>query len=138
MLKGIEVEVGSLKPVDGNKNFTGENITAEFKIYNEIVEGTLKVYNANGIEVKDDDKVFDFDGTEKGLQLKDYLIFNEELMLLGNVKYGTTKAAAGDFEIKYAENVTGVPNSKHPKLIQHMYMLLLKKVLDILVIKQSL
>ena len=117
---GENVKAGTgtvvLKPVDGNKNFTGENITAEFKIYNEIVEGTLKVYNANGIEVKDDDKVFDFDGTEKAFATERLSnLQSKETDAAGNVKYGTTKAAADDFEIKYAENVTGVPNSKHPK-----------------------
>ena len=105
-----------LKPVDGNKNFTGNNITAEFKIYNEIVEGTLRVYNANGIEVKDTDKKFDFDGTAKTFateRLTD--LESVETDANGNVKYGTTKATADDFEIKYAENVAGVPNPKHPE-----------------------
>lgn len=60
-----------LKPVDGNKNFTGNNITAEFKIYNEIVEGTLRVYNANGIEVKDTDKNLILTAQLRHLQPKD-------------------------------------------------------------------
>ena len=117
---GENVKAGTgtvvLKPVDGNKNFAGENITAEFKIYNEIVEGTLKVYNANGIEVKDNAKAFDFDGTAKTFateRLTDLQSYKTDSA--GNVTYGTTKATADDFEIKYAENVTGVPNSKNPE-----------------------
>lgn len=140
---GENVKAGTgtvvLKPVDGNKNFTGENITAEFKIYNEIVEGTLKVYNANGIEVKDNAKVFDFDGTAKTFATERLTALQSyKTDSAGNVTYGTTKATADDFEIKYAENVTGVPNSKIQKPIQHMYMLLPKKEQDILVIRQSL
>lgn len=73
---GENVKAGTgtvvLKPVDGNKNFAGENITAEFKIYNEIVEGTLKVYNANGIEVKDNAKAFVLMVLLRHSQLKDW------------------------------------------------------------------
>ena len=45
---GENVEAGKgtvvLKPVDGNKNFTGDNITAEFNIVKEKVKAELKVY----------------------------------------------------------------------------------------------
>ena len=34
-----------LKPVDGNKNFTGSNITAEFNIVKEKVTGHFDIYN---------------------------------------------------------------------------------------------
>ena len=38
----------TLKPVDGNKNFTGDNISAEFNIVKEYVTADLNVYNSNG------------------------------------------------------------------------------------------
>ena len=40
-----------LKPVDGNKNFTGSNITADFNIIKETVTANLKLYNKNGKDV---------------------------------------------------------------------------------------
>ena len=39
-----------LKPIDGNKNFTGSNITATFNIIKEKVTGVLNVYNSKGFE----------------------------------------------------------------------------------------
>ena len=100
-----------LKPVDGNKNFTGGNITAEFDIYKEAVAGTIAVYDANGENVtskyatdgktlKTNQQSFTFDGNEQ--------IFATEKLTLTTKD---TTAKASDFEIKYAENVTGIPSS---------------------------
>ena len=100
-----------LKPVDGNKNFTGGNITAEFDIYKETVAGTIAVYDANGenvtskystdgVTLKSGQKSFTFDGNEQ--------TFATEKLTLTTT--GTT-AKISDFEIKYAENVTGIPTS---------------------------
>ena len=49
-----------LKPVDGNKNFTGSNITAEFNIIKEKVKGVLKVYDSKGFDASS--TIFDYDG----------------------------------------------------------------------------
>ena len=111
---GENVEAGTgtvvLKPVDGNKNFTGENITAEFKIYKEAVTGDISVYNANGIEVDTDNFTgFEFDGTAKTFATERFtnlVVANDK----GGKTNTATKAKASDFEIKYAENVTGVPS----------------------------
>ena len=104
-----------LKPVDGNKNFTGSNVTAEFNIVKEVVTAELKAYDSKGLEVKDkfatvnlDTGVvsdnaanpFEFDGTAHTF----------EKVLLSNLKKnGTDKttAKASDFEIKYVDNVAG-------------------------------
>ena len=69
---GENVEAGKgtvvLKPVDGNKNFTGDNITAEFNIVKEKVKAELKVYDSKGFDVTDSfadgTSVFQFDGNE--------------------------------------------------------------------------
>ena len=106
-----------LKPVDGNKNFTGANITAEFNIYQEAVRGNLSVYNKNGQKIGDSNTtianayVFDFDGDAKTFateRLNNLKVIDKD----GNVTTVDSKATADDFEIKYAENVTGVPNKK--------------------------
>ena len=117
---GDNVEAGKgtvvLKPVDGNKNFTGGNITAEFKIYKEIVDGKIHVYDANGIELSDLDKKFEFDGTAKTFATErlDSLVSVLERDKDGNItKSESTKAKASDFEIKYVENVTGVSSTSH-------------------------
>ena len=71
----------TLKPVDGNKNFTGSSISAEFNIVKEYVKADLNVYNSNGANVTMSynaettsgqttsftvpNKSFDFDGTAK-------------------------------------------------------------------------
>ena len=115
---GENVKAGTgtvvLKPVDGNKNFTGGNITAEFKIYNEVIGGEINVYNSNGIEVTGDSKAFGFDGTAKTFATERLsgLVSNPKIDKDGKLTGGSTKAKASDFEIKYAENVTGVPNKK--------------------------
>ena len=74
-----------LQPVDGNKNFTGSNITVDFNIIKEYVNADLNVFNSNGVNVTvansvsnvkgykvTDEKAinysgdsFDFDGTAK-------------------------------------------------------------------------
>lgn len=40
-----------IKPVDGNKNFTGSNITVDFNIIKEYVNADLNVFNSNGVNV---------------------------------------------------------------------------------------
>ena len=105
-----------LKPVDGNKNFTGSNVTAEFNIVKEVVTADLKAYDSKGLEVADKfatvndlstgvvsgnaTNPFEFDGTAHTF----------EKVLLSNLKKnGTDKttAKASDFEIKYVDNVAG-------------------------------
>ena len=114
-----------LKPVDGNKNFTGANVTAEFNIVKEEVKADLKAYDDKGFEatawyakasdssapkkvytdkngtVKTDaDKAFDFDGTAHTFAK----------VLLSNITRedgNKTTAKADDFEIKYVDNVAG-------------------------------
>ena len=109
-----------LKPVDTCKNFVGENITAEFKIYNEVVTGNIDVYDANGIKVTEESasNVFEFDGEAKTFA-------TERLVNLQQVKEDgakiETKAKASDFEIKYAENVTGVPSKNNGNNTAYVY-----------------
>ena len=118
---GENVEAGKgtvvLKPVDGNKNFTGANITAEFKIYKEVVSGNISVYDTNGIEIDGTKKEFDFDGDAKTFATErlNNLVSVIERNADGSIKKSeATKATADDFEIKYAENVTGVSSESHP------------------------
>ena len=111
-----------LKPVDGNKNFTGSNITANFNIVKEIVTANLKVYNTQGFDITDDAKAavtadasgvvttvtansnspFDFDGNAHTFAKA--LLSNITKVTPDGVK---TTAKASDFEIKYADNITG-------------------------------
>ena len=109
-----------LKPVDGNKNFTGANVTAEFNIVKEEVTADLKAYDDKGLEATDwyakadatnvtdnkgtvtvdATKYFDFDGTAHTFAK----------VLLDNIKKtddSKTSAKASDFEIKYVDNVAG-------------------------------
>ena len=114
-----------LKPVDGNKNFTGNNITAEFNIVKEIVTGDLHAYNANGEDVTTKyeftentttvpTNYFDFDGTAK--EFASALLKNLQKDADGNgTADGTTKATADDFEIKYVDNVSGKKGFKSGK-----------------------
>ena len=108
----------TLKAKDTTKNFTGSNVTVDFNIVSEVVGGTLFAYNTNGVDVTDSYKAnkangnlslpteaFDFDGTEKTFK-------TIKLKELTKIKGGlagltTTKATADDFEIKYADNVSG-------------------------------
>ena len=106
---GENVEAGKgtivLKVKDGNKNFTGDNITAEFNIVKEQVKGSLKLYNDKGIDITNSnpDKTFTFDGNEKTFS---------KVLLSGLTKTdnSTTTAKASDFEIKYADNIAGNKN----------------------------
>ena len=106
---GENVEAGKgtivLKVKDGNKNFTGDNITVEFNIVKEQVKGILNLYNDKGIDITNvpADKVFTFDGNEKTFS---------KVLLSGLTKTDntTTTAKVSDFEIKYADNITGNKN----------------------------
>ena len=111
-----------LKPVDGNKNFTGSNITANFNIVKEVVESKINVYDGKGFDVtnaytpvytkgtkneviaitNDANNTFTFDGNAKTFAKA----------LLGAISKVNddgikTTAKASDFEIKYADNITG-------------------------------
>ena len=97
-----------LKPVDGNKNFTGDNITAEFNIVKEKVEATLKVYDSKGFDVTNDYRSgkssFKFDGNE-------HKFAKEVLSEIKKNGGGKTTATADDFEIKYVDNISGKKSS---------------------------
>ena len=97
-----------LKPVAGNKNFTGSDITVEFNIVDESISGSMHVYNSKGIEYTST-PTFKFDGNEKTFA-------KVTVDTLTKVKkddngtittIGKTKATANDLEIKYVDNVTG-------------------------------
>ena len=91
-----------LKPVDGNKNFTGDNVTAEFNIVKEEVKADLKVYDNKGLEISNPE--FDYDGTAH--------TFTK--ILLANIKKTNnekTSAKESDFEIKYVDNIAGKKSS---------------------------
>ena len=115
---GTNVEAGKgtvvLKPVDGNKNFTGSNITAEFNIVKEIVTGTLTAYDDKGFVVSDKFATLDTDG-KVSANASNPFTFNGNAhtfakVLLSNitrVSAGKTSAKASDFEIKYVDNVSG-------------------------------
>ena len=116
---GTNVEAGKgtvvLKPLDGNKNFTGSNITAEFNIVKEIVSGTLTAYDANGFKESDDKfATVDSDGKVTANANKPFTFDGNEhtfaKVLLSDIKRvgaGKTSAKASDFEIKYVDNVAG-------------------------------
>ena len=97
-----------LKPVDGNKNFTGDNITAEFNIVKERIKANLKAYDSNGIEytyTTDNSEIkatFDFDGNEK----KFAKVVVDSLKKLDGK---ATTATVDDIEIKYVDNIAGIP-----------------------------
>ena len=106
----------TLKPVDGNKNFTGDNISAEFNIVKEYVTADLNVYNSNGANVTmgyNAETVsgstksfvvptssFEFDGTAKTFA-------SEAIKNLTKADRSATKAKESDFEIKYVDNISG-------------------------------
>ena len=106
----------TLKPVDGNKNFTGSSISAEFNIVKEYVKADLNVYNSNGANVTMSynaettsgqttsftvpNKSFDFDGTAKTFA-------SEAIKNLTKSNGDTTKSKESDFEVKYIDNVSG-------------------------------
>ena len=113
---GENVEAGKgtvvLKPVDGNKNFTGDNITAEFNIVKEKVKADLKVYDSKGFDVTssfaDGSSVFQFDGNE-------HKFAKEVLSNITKADGTKTTAKADDFEIKYVDNVAGKKVTKGGK-----------------------
>ena len=93
-----------LAPKAGNENFTGGNITAEFTIYSEEIDGVVKVYDQYGIDITNKyeaedqtaGETFTFDGTAK--------TFSKETF---EITTADTKATVDDFEIKYVDNVSG-------------------------------
>ena len=110
-----------LKPVDGNKNFTGSNITADFNIIKETVTADLKLYNKNGKDVTSDYKLNKTDGTatatevlETSVKDNGYFDFDGTAKTfvstaLQNIKSSSkvSKATADDFEVKYIDNISG-------------------------------
>ena len=110
-----------LKPVDGNKNFTGSNITADFNIIKETVTADLKLYNKNGKDVTFDYKLNKTDGTatatevlETSVKDNGYFDFDGTAKTfvstaLQNIKSSSkvSKATADDFEVKYIDNISG-------------------------------
>ena len=106
-----------LKTVDGNKNFTGANITAEFNIIKEYVKADLNVFNSNGANVTSAYKVtnetatnyngksFDFDGTAKTFASE--VLKNISKTNATGSDTATSKAKEADFEIKYIDNISG-------------------------------
>lgn len=92
-------EAGSLTltPVKDNKNFTaGTTKKATFDIAQATLTGTIKVYNANGIELTGTQN-FTYDGTEKTFAK---VVFTPSVT-------GNMKVTSNDYEIKYVNNVTG-------------------------------
>ncbi len=117
-----------LKPVDGNKNFTGSNITADFNIIKETVTANLKLYNKNGKDVTSDYKLNKTDGTataaevlETSVKDNGYFDFDGTAKTfvstaLQNITSSSkvSKATADDFEVKYIDNISGKKsNAKH-------------------------
>ena len=114
-----------LKPVDGNKNFTGANITAEFNIIKEYVKADLNVFNSNGVNVTYDNSAskvkgykvtdekttaytgasFDFDGSAKTFASE--ALKNIAKTNAAGSSTATSKAKESDFEIKYIDNISG-------------------------------
>ena len=106
-----------LKPVDGNKNFTGSNITVDFNIIKEYVKADLNVFNSNGANVTSSYKVtnekttaytgksFDFDGTAKTFASE--VLKNISKTDANCSTTAVSKAKESDFEIKYVDNISG-------------------------------
>ena len=114
-----------LKPVDGNKNFTGSNITVDFNIIKEYVKADLNVFNSNGVNVTvankpsnvkgykvTDEKTttysgdsFDFDGTAKTFASE--VLKNISKTDANGSTTAVSKAKESDFEIKYVDNISG-------------------------------
>ena len=92
-------EAGSLvlTPVKDNKNFTtGTTKNATFDIAQATLAGTIRVYNANGIELTGTQN-FTYDGTEKTFA---------KVVFTPNVA-GNKKVTSDDYEIQYVNNITG-------------------------------
>ena len=84
----------TVTPKKDNKNFTaGTSQTGTFKIDQKELTGTLKVYDARGIEIAAKPE-FDYDGTEKTFAK---VVFTPD----------DKNVTADDYEIKYVNNVTG-------------------------------
>ena len=84
-----------LAPITGNSNFTaGTTKTATFNIAQAELKGTIKLYNANGIELTGE-QTFEYDGTEKTFGK---VVFTPSV---------TTPVTSDDYEIKYVNNITG-------------------------------
>ena len=114
-----------LKPVDGNKNFTGSNITVDFNIIKEYVNADLNVFNSNGVNVTvansasnvkgykvTNEKAtnysgdsFDFDGTAKTFASE--VLKNISKTDANGSATAVSKAKESDFEIKYVDNISG-------------------------------
>ena len=114
-----------LKPVDGNKNFTGSNITADFNIIKEYVKADLNVFNSNGVNVTVANSAsnvkgykvtsekatnysgdsFDFDGTAKTFASE--VLKNISKTDANGSATAVSKAKESDFEIKYVDNISG-------------------------------
>lgn len=89
-----------LKPVDGNKNFTGSNITVEFNIVKEKVTGSLAVYDSKGFNAEN--TVFAYNGNAH--------TYAKTILTID--KNNKTTAKESDFEIKYVDNVAGKKSNK--------------------------
>ena len=97
-------EAGSLvlTPVKDNKNFTsGTTKNATFDIAQATLGGTIRVYNANGIEVAGKPK-FTYDGKEKTFAK---VVFTPNVV-------GNKKVTSDDYEIQYVNNTTGAGGAK--------------------------
>ena len=103
-----------LKPVDGNKNFTGSNVTAEFNIVKEEVKADLTAYDAKGFKITPADAEFEYDGTAHTFAK----------VLLSNIKKtngNKTTAKESDFEIKYVDNIAGKQTSDSSYNVGYVY-----------------
>ena len=97
-------EAGSLvlTPVKDNKNFTsGTTKNATFDIAQATLGGTIRVYNANGIELTGNQK-FTYDGKEKTFAK---VVFTPNVV-------GNKKVTSNDYEIQYVNNTTGAGGAK--------------------------
>ena len=91
-----------LAPVKDNKNFTsGTTKNATFDIAQATLTGTIKVYNANGIELTGAQN-FTYDGTEKTFAK---VVFTPSVT-------GNKKVTSDDYEIQYVNNTTGAGGAK--------------------------
>ncbi|RGY86187.1 hypothetical protein DW748_11970 [Ruminococcus sp. AM28-41] len=90
-----------LKPVDGNKNFTGSNITAEFNIVKEKVTGHFDIYNNQGFKIDPASYEFNYNGNAH--------TYAKTVLTIDTKK---TTAKVSDFEIKYVDNISGKKSSE--------------------------
>ena len=90
-----------LKPVDGNKNFTGSNITAEFNIVKEKVTGHFDIYDNQGFKIDPAKYAFNYNGNAH--------TYAKTVLTIDTQK---TTAKVSDFEIKYVDNISGKKSSE--------------------------